>query len=157
MISACLTWLTDDDVIGHGRAMLVAGDALIHALVRLGLLSADVNDQSAWAGLHNNFRILFHIEMSAVACPWKARVKTENPLGEHCTQWLYNQYFLFITTLIVPHLSIKVVCIKNSSPKKFPPSHTRSDLYYYFLFYVKHKRRYLAECPSCLFPYKKTW
>lgn len=79
----CLTWLTNDDVIRHGRAMLVPGDALIHALVRLCLLSTDVNDQSAWAGLHNNFRILFHIEMSAVACPWKARVTTENPLRQH--------------------------------------------------------------------------
>lgn len=90
----CLTWLTDDNVIGHGRAVLVAGDALVNTLIRLCLLSADVNDQSAWVGLHDNFGILFHIEMSAITCPWKARlrrVKIKKQLRQHaCTVTLQS-------------------------------------------------------------------
>ncbi len=93
----CLTWLTDDNVIGHGRAVLVAGDALVNSLIRLCLLSADVNDQSTWVGLHDNFEILFRIEMSAITCPWKARlrrVKIENQLRQHaCTVTLQSFFF----------------------------------------------------------------
>lgn len=158
----CLTWLTNDDVTGQGRAKLVAGDALIHALVRLCLLSADVNDQSAWAGLHNNFRILFHIKMSAVTCPWKARVKTENPLWQHSHSDVTINIFIYNINLSL--LVNQVVCIKEQFKKiktilKFVHPHTsfRSLLLLLLLFYMKHERRYLTECPSCPFPYKKNW
>lgn len=108
--------------------MLVAGDALIHALVRLGLFSTDVNDQSAWAGLYNNFRILFHIEMSAVACPWKARVKTENPLGEHAhSDFTIN---IFIDNNINRSSLVNQSCLRKGTvhPKSFHP-HTPVQIF----------------------------
>lgn len=155
----CLTWLTNDDVTGQGRAMLVAGDALIHALVRLCLLSADVNDQSAWVGLHNNFRILFHIKMSAITCPWKARVKTENPLRQHSHSDVTINIFIY-NNINRSLLVNQVVCIKEQFKKmktilKFVHPHTSFRSLLLLLFYVKHERRYLTECPSCPFPYKK--
>lgn len=43
--SAVLTGLSDDDVVGHSRAVVVVGRALVRSLIRLRPFPADVDDQ----------------------------------------------------------------------------------------------------------------
>lgn len=73
-----LTGLSDDNLVGHSGAALIVGCTLVRSLVSLSLLLADVNDQSSWAGLHQDFGVFLYIKVGPVSCPWKARYNKNN-------------------------------------------------------------------------------
>lgn len=81
-----LTGLADDDVVGDGGAVLVAGGALVHPLVGLHPPAADVDDQGARARLHGHFGVLLHVEVRAVPGPGEA-ASAKNRLTTHTDQW----------------------------------------------------------------------
>lgn len=64
-----LTGLSDDDLVGECRAVLVVGRALVRPLVGLRLLAADVDDQSPRTGLHQDFGVLLQVKVGSVSRP----------------------------------------------------------------------------------------
>lgn len=68
-----LTGLSDDNPVGYSRAMLVVSRTLVRSLISLRLLPADVNDQSPWTGLHQDFGVFLYIEVGPISRPGKTR------------------------------------------------------------------------------------
>lgn len=77
-----LTGLPDDNAVGYGSAVLVVSRTLVRPLVGLGLFPADVNNQSPWAGLHQNFGVFLYVEVGPISRPGKARINKNN--NYHC-------------------------------------------------------------------------
>lgn len=68
-----LTGLSDDNPVGYSRAVLVVSRTLVRSLISLRLLPADVNDQSPWTGLHQDFGVFLYIEVGPISRPGKTR------------------------------------------------------------------------------------
>lgn len=77
-----LTGLPNDNFVGHSGAMVVVGCTLVRSLVSLSLFPADVDDQSSWAGLHQDFGVFLHIKVGPISCPWKAGGQQNS--NHHC-------------------------------------------------------------------------
>lgn len=73
-----LTGLSDDDAVGYGGAVLVVHRALVRSLVGLGLLPADVDDQSSRSGLHQDFGVFLDIKVGPVSRPREARINEKH-------------------------------------------------------------------------------
>lgn len=73
-----LTGLSDDNVVGHSSAVVIVSCTLVGSLIGLRFLPTDVNDQSSWTGLHQDFRVFLHIKVGPISCPGKARIKQNN-------------------------------------------------------------------------------
>lgn len=93
-----LTGLADDNVVGHCSPVLIPGCALVDALVGLGLLATDIDDQCPRAGLHDHLGVLVNVEVRPIPGPREATCGTgvssarilgdsshrRAPQGEHC-------------------------------------------------------------------------
>lgn len=64
-----LTGLSYDDVVGNSGSMFVSCCALVHPLVMLNLLSADVHHQSPRVGPHVHVGILVDVKVGSISRP----------------------------------------------------------------------------------------
>lgn len=74
-IKTALTGLSYDYIVGNSSSMFVPCRALIHPLIILHPLPADVHHQSPWVGPHANIGLLVNVKVGPISCPGEAEEK----------------------------------------------------------------------------------
>lgn len=73
-----LTGLSYDYVVGHGSPVFIPGCTLVHALVMLGLLSADVHHQGSRIRPHDDVGFLVDVKVGSISGPGETEEATRS-------------------------------------------------------------------------------